>query len=76
MCFECMFLNLTRTLYEYESDLKIFSSSVRVIIYIFKLVPLGRVYPLTASEFYQKLMEEAEAERKAKKRNQLSGIYK
>jgi hypothetical protein len=42
----------------------------------FKLVPLGRVYPLTASEFYQKLMEEAENERKAKKRNQLSGIYK
>jgi hypothetical protein len=41
-----------------------------------ELVPLGRVYPLKASEFYEKLMDEAEAERKQKKRNQLSGIYK
>jgi len=39
-------------------------------------VPLGRKNPLFASEYYAKLLEEAEAERKAKKRNQLSGIYK
>lgn len=41
-----------------------------------ELVPLGRKYPISASEFYGKLMDEAEAERKQKKRNQLSGIYK
>jgi hypothetical protein len=39
-------------------------------------VPLGRKYPLTASEFYEKLTDEAEAERKKKKRNQISGIFK
>lgn len=39
-------------------------------------VPLGRKYPITAQEFYDKLHDEAEAERKQKKRNQLSGIYK
>lgn len=37
---------------------------------------MGRKNPVFASDYYQKLMEEAEAERKAKKRNQLSGIYK
>jgi hypothetical protein len=37
---------------------------------------LGRKYEVTASEYYAKLLEEGEAERKAKKRNQLSGIYK
>jgi len=37
---------------------------------------LGRKYPITAAEFYEKLVEEAEAERKQKKRNQLSGVYK
>jgi hypothetical protein len=37
---------------------------------------LGRKYPITATEFYEKLVEEAEAERKQKKRNQLSGVYK
>lgn len=40
------------------------------------MVPLGRKYPIEASEYFFKLMDEAEAERKAKKRNQLSGIYK
>jgi hypothetical protein len=39
-------------------------------------VPLGRKNPIYAHDYYEKLMEEAEAERKAKKRNQLSGIYK
>ena len=39
-------------------------------------MPLGRKYPITAMEFYEKLSDEAEAERKQKKRNQLSGIYK
>lgn len=39
-------------------------------------VPLGRKYPITAMEFYTKLQDEAEAERKQKKRNQISGIYK
>ncbi len=39
-------------------------------------MPLGRKYPITAMEFYEKLSEEAEAERKQKKRNQLSGLYK
>ena len=37
---------------------------------------MGRKYPITATEFYEKLVEEAEAERKQKKRNQLSGVYK
>jgi len=41
-----------------------------------QFVPLGRKYPITAMEFYEKLSDEAEAERKQKKRNQLSGIYK
>jgi len=41
-----------------------------------KFVPLGRKYPITAMEFYEKLHDEAEAERKQKKRNQLSGLYK
>ncbi|RMZ96192.1 leucine-rich repeat-containing 47-like [Brachionus plicatilis] len=41
-----------------------------------ELVPLGRKYPIQASEYFFKLLDEAEAERKAKKRNQLSGIYK
>lgn len=41
-----------------------------------KLIPLGRKNSITAGEFYAKLMDEAENERKAKKRNQLSGIYK
>jgi hypothetical protein len=41
-----------------------------------ELVPLGRKYPLKASEFYEKLTDEAEAERKQKKRNQISGIFK
>ena len=36
-------------------------------------MPLGREKITTAFEFYEKLYEEAEAERKAKKRNQLSG---
>lgn len=40
------------------------------------LVPLGRKYPITAMEYYEKLHDEAEAERKQKKRNHLSGIYK
>jgi hypothetical protein len=39
-------------------------------------VPLNRKTKVTAAEFFLKLMEEAEAERKAKRRNQLSGIYK
>ena len=39
-------------------------------------MPLGRKYPLKASEFYEKLTDEAEAERKQKKRNQISGIFK
>lgn len=39
-------------------------------------IPLGREKSITAFEFYEKLYEEAEAERKAKKRNQLSGLYK
>jgi hypothetical protein len=39
-------------------------------------MPLNRKTKVSAAEFYAKLMEEAEAERKAKKRNQLSGIYK
>lgn len=42
----------------------------------FKLVPLGRKYPISATEFYEKLTDEAEAERKQKKRNQISGIFK
>ncbi len=39
-------------------------------------MPLGRKYPITGMEYYEKLSDEAEAERKQKKRNQLSGIYK
>jgi len=41
-----------------------------------QLVPLGRKYPISATEFYEKLTDEAEAERKQKKRNQISGIFK
>lgn len=43
---------------------------------LINFVPLGRKYPITAMEFYEKLCEEAEAERKQKKRNQPSGVYK
>ncbi len=60
----------------YEVEVASLGENLVIFFVFLKFVPLGREKTVTAFDFFEKLYDEAEAERKLKKRNQLSGLYK